>query len=401
MRICYVLLSPTWGMHQYTAGLAHDSLEAGHDVHLVTTRRAPLDRYSPRLTVHTPVDTRNTGFSLRDLPLTLYALRYTERALREDVIRKDVMRKGGVVHFTGPHLVNPLLLHSLRRAGVPAVHTLHDLHPHHGAAYGRLLYLWNRWVVRAAGHILVHGQCYRQELLAQGLPASRVSYSPLTHLFVGYEWAQGLAQALPELRYEPWALFLGRLEAYKGLAELVASAHDVAPGRIVIAGPGRLERLVEGPLPANVEVRDHLVDDEEAIDLFARCGLVVLPYVEASQSALVAAAYVFHKPVVVTRAGALPEYVVEGETGWVVPPGDAGALGRTVGAALADPERLARMGQAGRAWYERQREAEIAWLEANGYDERFRRMWRYYLAFCEAGFREGRIDLVQFLLEKP
>ncbi len=45
-------------------------------------------------------------------------------------------------------------------------------------------------------------------------------------------------------------------------------------------------------------------------------------------------------------------------------------------------------------------EAEAAWLEANGYDERFRRMWRYYLAFCEAGFRDGRIDVVQFCLAR-
>ena len=39
---------------------------------------------------------------------------------------------------------------------------------------------------------------------------------------------------------------------------------------------------------------------------------------------------------------------------------------------------------------------ETAWLEEHGYDERFRRMWAYYLAFCEAGFRDGRIDLVHF-----
>lgn len=35
------------------------------------------------------------------------------------------------------------------------------------------------------------------------------------------------------------------------------------------------------------------------------------------------------------------------------------------------------------------------WLEDHGYDDRFRRMWRYYLAFCEAGFRARQIDVVQ------
>lgn len=41
------------------------------------------------------------------------------------------------------------------------------------------------------------------------------------------------------------------------------------------------------------------------------------------------------------------------------------------------------------------------WLEAHGYDEKFRRMWRYYLSFCEAGFNEGRLDLVHLTMQKP
>ena len=40
-------------------------------------------------------------------------------------------------------------------------------------------------------------------------------------------------------------------------------------------------------------------------------------------------------------------------------------------------------------------------LEALGYDERFRRLWRMYLAYCQAGFAERRIRLVQMQLAKP
>lgn len=35
-----------------------------------------------------------------------------------------------------------------------------------------------------------------------------------------------------------------------------------------------------------------------------------------------------------------------------------------------------------------------------GFDERFRRMWKYYLAYCEAGFNIGRIDVLQAALSK-
>lgn len=35
-----------------------------------------------------------------------------------------------------------------------------------------------------------------------------------------------------------------------------------------------------------------------------------------------------------------------------------------------------------------------------GFDERFFRMWRFYLHYCAAGFRTGRLDVVQFMLGK-
>ena len=39
-------------------------------------------------------------------------------------------------------------------------------------------------------------------------------------------------------------------------------------------------------------------------------------------------------------------------------------------------------------------------VERMGFDERFRRMWKYYLGYCKAGFRSGHIDLAQVLLAK-
>jgi cyclopropane-fatty-acyl-phospholipid synthase len=39
-------------------------------------------------------------------------------------------------------------------------------------------------------------------------------------------------------------------------------------------------------------------------------------------------------------------------------------------------------------------------INAQGFDERFRRMWDYYLAYCEGGFRSGAIDVAQFRLKR-
>jgi len=59
------------------------------------------------------------------------------------------------------------------------------------------------------------------------------------------------------------------------------------------------------------------------------------------------------------------------------------------------------------ASYARTLEAWGAGFEAHesaiaelGFDEPFRRMWRYYLAYCEGGFRAGRVDVSQIVLER-
>jgi cyclopropane-fatty-acyl-phospholipid synthase len=51
-------------------------------------------------------------------------------------------------------------------------------------------------------------------------------------------------------------------------------------------------------------------------------------------------------------------------------------------------------------WQER---FESAWLQIAplGFDETFRKMWKTYLSYCEAGFLAGRIDVTQFSLTRP
>ena len=48
-----------------------------------------------------------------------------------------------------------------------------------------------------------------------------------------------------------------------------------------------------------------------------------------------------------------------------------------------------------------QKNFDSAWPEiaAQGFDERFQRLWRFYLAYCEAGFRAGATDVYHYLLD--
>ena len=55
------------------------------------------------------------------------------------------------------------------------------------------------------------------------------------------------------------------------------------------------------------------------------------------------------KPVIATNAGGVPEIVVDGRTGVLVPPGDHAALARALGDLLRDRDRRAQMGGEARA----------------------------------------------------
>lgn len=343
MSLLFLLLSPTFGMHQYTADLANRLAEAGEEVHLLTTAGYPADRYAPAVRVHTPVRTVDAGFSRRGL----------RPAPLQGMLRVIETVQPRLVHFTGPHLWNLPLLRALRRRGLPTVHTLHDLAPHPGSPYGPLLRVWNRRVLRYASEVVVHSRAALAQAQTLGGRGERVHYIPLLHGFWGYASApSSLAPPSSSL-----VLFFGRLERYKGVEVLLRAWALLDEGvrasaRLALAGKGDLSRLWPGPLPPGVELLNRHIADEEAISLFQRSAVLVLPYTGATQSALVAAAYHFGRPVIVSDSGALAEYVMPGRTGWVTPSGDARALAQALTQALADPARLAEMGAAGRAWYE-------------------------------------------------
>lgn len=53
------------------------------------------------------------------------------------------------------------------------------------------------------------------------------------------------------------------------------------------------------------------------------------------------------------------------------------------------------------ALWERTFEAKLSQVRAMGYSDAFIRMWRFYLAYCQAGFAQGTIDVAQYVLSKP
>src|SRR5262249_40711886 len=79
-----------------------------------------------------------------------------------------------------------------------------------------------------------------------------------------------------------------------------------------------------------------------------KASVVVLPYVDATQSGVIPLAYTAAKPVVATEVGSLPEMVEDGLTGYLVPPRDEAALAEKVVRLLKDRKLRGRLGANGK-----------------------------------------------------
>ncbi|HSH04649.1 MAG TPA: glycosyltransferase [Anaerolineae bacterium] len=338
-------------MHQYTADLAN-RLHGQHQISLVASSLLPTDRYDPAITRYTPYPIKTTGLSAQTTYFSwLYHIYQQIKKLQPDV-----------VHFTGPHMWHVPLIAWLNRH-FPTIHTIHDITPHAGRRFGWLLYLWNWAILHLSKTILVHGQRYQKQLQTKPQLAPKIAYTPLGHLFLSHPTPP---PPTPSPAPSPFILFFGRLEHYKGITNLLTAcaqlATDTLPTRIIIAGPGNIKTHWPHPLPPNVELRNHLIPDDEAFDLFNTCSALVLPYISATQSALIGAAYFFSKPVIVTNSGALAEYVRPQETGFVIPFDQPTALVDTLRYAFQNPDTLRHMGQAGHQWYQQWRQEELSSL---------------------------------------
>lgn len=168
--------------------------------------------------------------------------------------------------------------------------------------------------------------------------------------------ALGFAEAYPVIA------LVGQIIQWKGQREFVLAA-----ARVAQAYPGA-RFLVVG----EAVFRTHLTVPykEEVVRLASELGLGdrirftgfcddVRPFIAAADILALASweeplgvvqleAMALGKPVVATNGGGVPEIVEEGVTGLLVPPHDPEAMARAISGMAADPERLRRMGAAGR-----------------------------------------------------
>jgi glycosyltransferase involved in cell wall biosynthesis len=148
----------------------------------------------------------------------------------------------------------------------------------------------------------------------------------------------------------------GRLIDGKGVDVLLrgfAAGAAREGARLRIAGDGAARPMLQG-LAAGLGLNSAVEFTGWAFDMpsfWRTCDIAAMPSEGCVESFGMAAveAMACARPVIVTANGALPELVDDGVTGFVVPPGDAGALADALVSLTRDPEKRRAAGSAARA----------------------------------------------------
>lgn len=265
-----------------------------------------------------------------------------------------------VIHFQKGHAwFNLLLLPTLAKR-FSVVISIHDPVHHLGDRSSRTTPQWlMNLAYRRAARVIAHNEPMQREISTRcRIPLGRIDVVPLIE-----RGDAAAGRAVPE--EDKTILFFGRIWPYKGLEYLIRAEPSITAAvpdaRIVIAGQGesfeRYRRMMVNP--AHFEVHNEFTSVDKRAELFRRASVVVLPYVEATQSGVIPLAYTHAKPVVATAVGGLASQVDDGRTGYLVPPRDSAALAKRVIELLEDGGRRRQFGANGRRKLEREWSASV------------------------------------------
>ncbi len=290
---------------------------------------------------------------------------------------------GDVVHLHHPNPLGDLA--ALRDRERPLVITQHSdvvrqraLWPLYGPAVRRALARAVRIVVasescRALSREIADFQD-KVRVIPYGIDGARFASTPAVAALASALRASWGGDGRGGDAGRPAVLAVGRLVRYKGFDVLLEAARGL-DAVIVLVGSGPLEQALRSAAPPNVVFAGR-VDDADLPAYYAACDVFCLPSVTVAEAfgIVLLEAMASGKPLVTSD---LPTGVTavnrEGETGLVVPAGDAEALREALRTLLADDGRRAAMGRAARRIFDSEYSSRVM-------AERYLTMYREALA---------------------
>ena len=314
-------------------------------------------RFTPVMgSLHSPSEFQE---SIRTSGSQTFALSCDTRAMLPTAVarlaRLARSTKAALIHAHGFDATCVGLL-AARVAKVPFLLTRHHS-DHHVRIGARWHVMIDGWCARRATRVIAVSEATRRVLTdVEGVPLRKIDV-----VYNGVELGPGPEQRRVDavrselgIGAETVFLVMARLHEEKGHRFLL----DALPEVVKQCGPLTVLLAGEGPERRNLEQQIHglglgptvrlLGWRSDTRELIALSHVVVLTSLAESFGQAVTEAMSGSRPVVAFATGGIPEIVVHGETGILVPTGDRDALAAALVRVVQDPEEAHRMGQAGR-----------------------------------------------------
>jgi glycosyltransferase involved in cell wall biosynthesis len=323
------------GIAHYVALLYRKLQERGHEVTVISFKRQypgiffpgktqqDFSQDVPRIPSESLLDSIN--------PISWLHTSWRVKQLRPDLL----IFKYWMPFFAPSYATIAFLIHKF--VGSKICFICDNITPHEKRIGDQLL----NWIaMRAADCFIVQSTIVRDDLL-QLRPDARFRQvpHPIYEIFSQTQTKEAARRSLGIGAKERILLFFGYVRVYKGLHCLLdAMPHVLSKlaARLFVVGEFYddrqvyLDQITRLDLTTHVTVVDRYILNEEVGTYFMAADVVVLPYLSATQSGIVQIAYNYDRPVIVTAVGGLPEVVVDGKTGYIVPVNDPIALASAI-----------------------------------------------------------------------
>jgi len=204
----------------------------------------------------------------------------------------------------------------------------HNIYPHEKRVLDKLCM---KIIFNVADYLIVHSKSSVEEISKiTGIKKVINCFLPNFDIFSTKKTPTNIVSIKNKLNLkERVILFFGIVRKYKGLIYLIKALPNVIKevnADLLIVGEfwdkkqKYIDLIHKLKVENNVKIIDRYLPNEEVEKYFKIADVVVLPYISGSQSAIIQIAYVFNKPVITTDVGGFSEAVIDGKTGFVVPP---------------------------------------------------------------------------------
>lgn len=332
-----VLIGPVYpykgGISHYTS-LLYTALSIKHEVCMISYKM----QYPGLLYKKEQKDYNNRSFQIKDThywihtanPVNIFTVARKIKGMKPDAV---------VIQWWHPYFAPCYYLLCKLLRNVPTLFVCHNVFPHERFLLDRMLCR----IALGQGHKFIVQSLQDKEDLLQIKPDAQyvVTPHPTYNVFKMKNMSKQEARGILEIHADaPVLLFFGFVREYKGLQYLLdalkAVREQIKDIQLWVVGDfgedkaAYMEQIVRNGVENSITVVEGYIPDCEVEKYFAACDLVVLPYISATQSGIVQIAYGFEKPVVVTDVGGLPEVVIDGKTGYIVPSKDTEAIAEAI-----------------------------------------------------------------------